>query len=99
MQVAPPAEIDDGQLDLVLMRQGPKLAFLRALTKIKDGSHTALDQVSLEVDTDVTVTFDRAMPVAADGETLRFAAPLAAGTPVRIRVLPGALTIVAPAAS
>ncbi len=99
MQVAPPARVDDGQLDLVLMRDGPKLAFLRALTKIKDGSHTALDQVSLAVDTDVTVTADRAMPVAADGETLRFAAPLPAGTPVRIRVLPGALTIVAPAAT
>jgi diacylglycerol kinase (ATP) len=99
MLVAPPARLDDGQLDLVLMRHGPKLAFLRALTKIKDGSHTALDQVSLAVDTDVTVTADRSMPVAADGETLRFAAPLPAGTPVRIRVLPGALTIVAPAAT
>jgi diacylglycerol kinase (ATP) len=99
MQVAPPARIDDGQLDLVLMRHGPKLAFLQALTKIKDGSHTALDQVSLEVDTDVTVTADRTMPVAADGETLRFAAPLPAGTPVRIRILPAALTVVAPAAA
>jgi YegS/Rv2252/BmrU family lipid kinase len=99
MKVAPAALIDDGQLDLVLMRHGPRLAFLRALTKIKDGSHTSLDQVSLETDTDVTVTVDRALPVAADGETLRFAAPLPAGTPVRIRVLPGALTIIAPAAA
>jgi diacylglycerol kinase (ATP) len=96
MQVAPPARIDDGQLDLVLMRHGPKLTFIRALTKIKDGSHTALEQVSLERDTDLTVTIDRPMPVAADGETISFAAPLPAGTPVRIRVLPGALTVLAP---
>jgi diacylglycerol kinase (ATP) len=96
MQVAPPALIDDGQLDLVLMRHGPKLAFIRALMKIKDGTHTVLAQVSLERDTDVTLTIDRPMPVAADGETIGFAAPLPAGTPVRIRVLPGALTVIAP---
>jgi diacylglycerol kinase (ATP) len=96
MKVAPPAEIDDGLLDLVLMRHGPKAAFVRALTKIKDGSHTALDQVSLERDTEVTLTIGRAMPVAADGEALTFAAPLPAGTPLRIRVLPGALTVIAP---
>jgi len=39
------------------------------------------------------------MPVAADGETLPFAAPLPAGTELRIRVLPGALTVIAPAGS
>lgn len=96
MMVAPPALVDDGLLDLVLMRHGPKLAFVRALTKIKDGSHTALAEVSLARDTEVTMTIDRPVPVAADGETLRFAAPLPAGTPLRIRVLPGALTVLAP---
>jgi diacylglycerol kinase (ATP) len=99
MKVAPPALIDDGQLDLVLMRHGPKLAFVRALAKIKDGSHTTLDQVSLECHAEVTITIDRAIPVAADGETLPFAAPLPAGTPLRIRVLPAALTVIAPPAS
>jgi diacylglycerol kinase (ATP) len=99
MMVAPPARVDDGILDLVLMRHGPKLAFVRALSKIKDGSHVSLAEVSLERDTDVTLTADRALPVAADGETLAFAAPLPAGTPLRIRVLPGALTVIAPPAS
>jgi diacylglycerol kinase (ATP) len=97
MNVAPPAAIDDGILDLVLMRHGPKLAFVRALAKIKDGSHVTLEQVSLERETEVTLTMDRAIPVAADGETLPFAAPLPARTPLRIRVLPAALTLVAPA--
>jgi diacylglycerol kinase family enzyme len=96
MMVAPPARIDDGILDLVLMRHGPKLAFVRALAKIKDGSHTSLAEVSLERDHEVTLTIDRPMPVAADGETLPFAAPLPAGTKLRIRVLPGALTVIAP---
>jgi diacylglycerol kinase (ATP) len=99
MQVAPPAAIDDGILDLVMMRHGPKLAFIRALTKIKDGAHTSLEQVSLECCTDLTLTVDRALPVAADGETLLFAAPLPAGTPLRVRVLPAALTVIAPVPS
>jgi diacylglycerol kinase (ATP) len=94
MHVAPPARIDDGVLDLVLMRHGPKLHFIRALSKIKDGSHIRLDEVTLTRDTEVTLTVDRPVPVAADGETLPFAAPLSAGTPLRIRVLPGALTVV-----
>ncbi|HXW46857.1 MAG TPA: diacylglycerol kinase family protein [Streptosporangiaceae bacterium] len=96
MKVAPPARIDDGILDLVLMRHGPKLAFLRALAKIKDGSHVSLEQVSLDRDTEVTLTISQDMPVAADGETLPFAAPLPAGTPLRIRVLRSALTVIAP---
>ena len=99
MLVAPSACVDDGVLDLVLMRHGPKLAFVRALAKIKDGAHTGLPQVSLERDNEVTLTVDRPMPVAADGETLPFGSPLAAGTPLRIRVLPGALTVIAPASS
>ncbi|MGO8959618.1 MAG: diacylglycerol/lipid kinase family protein [Streptosporangiaceae bacterium] len=97
MLVAPPACVDDGVLDLVIMRHGPKLAFVRALTKIRDGSHTALQQVSLAREDEVTLTVDRPLPVAADGETLSFAAPLRARTPLRIRVLPGALTVIAPA--
>lgn len=99
MKVAPSALIDDGQLELVLMRHGPKAAFIRALTKIKDGSHIELDQVSVEQVTEVTLTIDRAIPVAADGETLSFAAPLPAGTPLRIRALPRALTVIVPQAS
>lgn len=99
MLVAPPARVDDRELDLVLMRDGPKLAFVRALTKIKDGSHVHLAEVSLHRCADMTLTMDRDMPVAADGETLPWAAPLPAGTPLRVRVLPGALSVIAPPAS
>jgi YegS/Rv2252/BmrU family lipid kinase len=96
MHVAPAARIDDGELDLILMRHAPKVTFLRCLTKIKDGSHVELEAVSVLRDTDVTLTIDRALPVAADGETLAFAAPLPAGAELRIRVLPAALTVLAP---
>ncbi len=96
MQVAPPARIDDGILDIVIMRDGPRLAFLRALAKIRSGSHLSLPQISLEQGTEVVLSIDRDMPAAADGETLRCAAPLPAGSQLRIRALPGALTVLTP---
>jgi diacylglycerol kinase (ATP) len=96
MMVAPPAQVHDGILDLVIMRQGPKLAFVRALMKIRDGSHVSLPQISLERGADLTLTIDRDMPAAADGETLAAAAPLPAGVPLRIRVLPSILTVLTP---
>jgi diacylglycerol kinase (ATP) len=95
MQVAPQALIDDGILDVVLMRHAAKLTFVRALLKIKDGSHVALPQITLDRATEVTVTMTRDLPAAADGEALACADPLAAGTPMRIRVLPGALSVYA----
>ncbi len=97
MKVAPPAELDDGLLDIVIMRHGPRAAFVRTLLKIKSGSHIALPQISLDRGSDVTVTAGRDLPAAADGETLPFAAPLSSGTPLRIRALPGALRVLVPA--
>lgn len=99
MQVAPPAVVDDGVLDLVLMRHAPKLAFVRVLLKIKDGSHITLPQIVLERGADVTITMNRDLPAAADGEPLPCAMPLAAGAPLRIHALPAAVAVLAPAGS
>jgi diacylglycerol kinase (ATP) len=96
MQVAPSAVIDDGVLDVVIMRAGPKLAFVRALARVSSGTHLTLPQISIERGTEVILTIDRDMTAAADGETLSCAAPLRAATPLRIRVLPGALTVLTP---
>ncbi|MDQ8043632.1 MAG: diacylglycerol kinase family protein [Patulibacter sp.] len=98
MKIAPPARIDDGRLDIVTMSDASKITFLRGLAKVSDGSHVTFPQVDLHTDTDLTFTVDRAMPVGADGETLPFADPLPAGQPVRVRVLPGALTVITPGA-
>lgn len=97
MMVAPPARIDDGVLDIVTMRAGPRLAFVRALLKIRDGSHVTLPQIGLARAVSVTLTMDADLPAAADGEPLPGARPLPAGTPVAIRALPGALTALVPA--
>ena len=96
MMVAPPARPDDGLLDIVAMRHGPRLAFLRVLLSVRTGSHVSRPEVSLDRAAAVTVTMDRAMPVAADGETLPWARPLPAGTPLTVRALPAALKVLAP---
>jgi diacylglycerol kinase (ATP) len=96
MQVAPGAAIDDGMLDVVIMRSGPKLAFVRALAKIRSGAHLRLAQISMDRGTEVILTISADLPVAADGDTLPFAAPLRAGTPLRVRAVPAALTVLTP---
>ncbi len=93
-----PADMDDGMLDIVIMRHGPKLAFIRALLKIRNGSHLGPAQISLDRGTEVTVTVDRDLPAAADGETLLCAAPLHPGTPLHIRAMPRALRLLVPGA-
>jgi diacylglycerol kinase (ATP) len=96
MKVAPSAELDDGRLDVLIMRHAPRLAFLRVLLKIRSGTHLGLPQISHARCSEVTITVDRDLPAGADGDTLPCAAPLRAGTPLRIRALPGALRVLVP---
>lgn len=96
MRVAPRAVVDDGLLDIVQMRHGSRLAFLRVLLRIRGGTHVTLPLISLDRGAAVTLTMDRAVPAAADGETLPGAGPLPAGTPLTVRALPGALTVLVP---
>ena len=96
MKVAPSAELDDGLLDVLVMRHAPRLAFLRVLMRIRSGTHLGLPQISHERHSEVTITVDRDLPAAADGDTLPGGAPLPAGTPLRIRALPGALRVIVP---
>lgn len=94
---APAADVTDGLLDVVMVRDGRKLAFVQAMMMADRGTHVRLSQVSTARAASVTVSADRAMPAGADGETLGCASPLAAGAPLRIRALPGALRVITPA--
>jgi YegS/Rv2252/BmrU family lipid kinase len=96
-KAAPGADIGDGLLDVIMVRHGGKMSFVRVMLKAGKGTHVRMDQVSTHRSAAVTVTADRAMPAAADGETLACASPLGAGSPLRIRALPGALRVIAPA--
>lgn len=96
-KAAPGADLSDGLLDVLIVGHGRKLSFVRVMLRAGPGTHVELAQVSVFQAATVTVTADRAMPAAADGETLACAAPLSAGQPLHVRVLPGALRVIAPA--
>jgi YegS/Rv2252/BmrU family lipid kinase len=91
MFVAPDAELDDGLLDLVLTGEVSKLRFLVNLPKVFKGRHIDNEEVSTLRAGEVEVSADRPFAVFADGEHIT-------DLPVRIRVLPGALSVIAPTA-
>jgi diacylglycerol kinase (ATP) len=95
---APAADVSDGLLDVIMVRDGWKLSFLQVMLLARSGGHVRLGQVSTARAASVTVTTDRAMPVGADGETLPAACPLPPASPLRVRVLPAALRVIAPPA-
>lgn len=96
VRAAPAADVSDGLLDVIIVGDGRKLSFLRVMLRANQGTHVQLAQVTAYQAAAVTVTTDRAMPAAADGETLACAAPLTAGQPLHVRALPGALRVITP---
>lgn len=93
MPAAPDADISDGLLDVVAVRDGSKLSFVRVMLMASQGRHTRMAQVAIGRAASVTVSADRALFPGADGEPLSCASPLATGVPLSIRALPGALRV------
>jgi YegS/Rv2252/BmrU family lipid kinase len=89
MFVAPDAELDDGKLDVVWVGQVAKLRFLINLPKVFKGRHVDNQEVTVVRAAEVTISADRPFAVYADGDHL-------ADLPATVRVLPRALTVIAP---
>jgi diacylglycerol kinase family enzyme len=96
MRVAPAALIDDGVLDQITMHRAGKAAFVRALIRVRNGSHVTMPQVSMARVIELAISSSRDMPAAADGEELRCASPLPAGQQLLIRAVPAALRVLVP---
>jgi diacylglycerol kinase (ATP) len=91
MRIAPDARIDDGLLDLVIVREVAKSTLLSIFPKVYSGKHVGHPAVTLVRTRRAEITVDRAMTMYGGGEPLR---PVAAGEPVVVEVVPGALAIV-----
>ena len=89
MFVAPNAELDDGLLDVVWVSDVAKLRYLANLPKVFKGRHVDSDEVTVLRAAEVTISADRPFAVYADGDHL-------ADLPATIRLLPRALTVIAP---
>ena len=92
MFVAPDAELDDGQLDVVMIAETSKLTYLRGLPKVFDGSHVKLENVRSMRGAVVEVATDRGFAVYADGDAI-------AETPATMRVEQRCLKVIVPAGS
>jgi len=89
MFVLPQAELDDGQLDLILSADTSKLHFLRHLPKVFKGTHVDDPSVTMLRGARVEVAADRPFTVYADGDPID-------DLPCTITVEPRCLRIVVP---
>jgi len=89
MFIAPDAELDDGEFDIVTVGEVGKLRFVSNLPKVFKGTHVEEDEVRVFRAPHLELTASRPFPVYADGEHLT-------ELPATIRILPRALRVLAP---
>jgi YegS/Rv2252/BmrU family lipid kinase len=90
MFIAPDAELDDGEFDIVTVGEVGKLRFVSNLPKVFKGTHVEEDEVRVFRAPRLELSASRPLPVYADGEHLT-------DLPVSLRILPRALSVIAPA--
>jgi YegS/Rv2252/BmrU family lipid kinase len=89
MFIAPDAELDDGEFDIVTVGEVGKLRFVGNLPKVFKGTHVEEDEVRVFRAPQLELTASRPFPVYADGEHLT-------DLPAALRILPRALSVLAP---
>ncbi|MFE0647009.1 diacylglycerol/lipid kinase family protein [Streptomyces sp. NPDC059534] len=87
-KVAPDARVDDGLLDVVVIKEAPKRLFFAMMNELKTGAHLARPQVEVLRGKEIRIEADRPLPYGADGE-------VDATLPVTLRVQPAALHVLA----
>jgi YegS/Rv2252/BmrU family lipid kinase len=91
MRVAPDASLDDGEFDIVMVGETGKLRYLSNLPKVFKGTHVDNEEVRIVRARSLELSASRPFAVYADGEHLT-------DLPASLRVLPRALSVVAPPA-
>ncbi|MEU0897889.1 diacylglycerol/lipid kinase family protein [Streptomyces massasporeus] len=85
-RIAPEARLDDGLLDVVMIRDAPRRLFFALMKELGTGAHIHRPQVRVLRGREIRIEADRDLPYGADGE-------IEAALPVTARVLPGALRV------
>jgi YegS/Rv2252/BmrU family lipid kinase len=89
MFLAPDAALDDGLLDVVMIARKSKRAYLRGLPRVFNGRHLRDPALTLARGREISFRADRPFTAYADGDPI-------GELPLTVRVLPGALRVVAP---
>jgi diacylglycerol kinase family enzyme len=89
MYVLPDAEIDDGRLDVMFVKEASKLRLLALLPRVFKGTHGTSELVEFHRGGEIEVSSDRPFAIYADGD------PIGA-TPAIMRVERRSLRVIAP---
>jgi YegS/Rv2252/BmrU family lipid kinase len=86
MRLAPEALLDDGQLDVVLIKKMARARYAWHLPKVFRGRHVGLDVVGMHRTTEAVLSADRPFTIYADGDPI-------GELPARIRTVPRAIAV------
>ena len=89
MYVAPDADLEDGEFDVVTIQKVSKFRFLSNLPKVFKGTHVLNDEVQVVRASRLSLSASRPFAVYADGEHLT-------DLPTDLRVIPHALRVLVP---
>ncbi|MGW0765528.1 YegS/Rv2252/BmrU family lipid kinase [Streptomyces sp. NPDC002676] len=84
--IAPAARVDDGLLDIVMIREAPRHLFFTLMNELKTGAHVHRPEVRVLRGRELRIEASRPVPYGADGE-------VDATLPVTVRVRPGDLAM------
>lgn len=90
MYIAPDAELDDGEFDIVAIGEVSKLRFASNLPKVFKGTHVEAEEIRVFRAQHLELSASKPFAVYADGEHLT-------DLPASLRVLPRALSVLVPA--
>lgn len=89
LKIVPDAVVDDGLLDILVVEAGPKRQLAPFMNQARHGTHINRPEVSVRRARRVTLTADRPVPVAADGDNL-------GSLPCTVTLRPAALDVITP---
>ena len=89
LRTQPVGRPTDGQLDVVTIAAQSKLRYLRGLPRVFNGSHLTDPAVDIVQGREITFRADRPFTAYADGDPI-------GDLPLTVKVLAGALRVVAP---
>jgi diacylglycerol kinase (ATP) len=88
MRLAPRAKVDDGKIDVVILRSASRWQMFRLFAKVFDGSHVNMPCVEYHQVRSMRIVSDDRTPLDLDGE-------IKSAESVSVTVLPGAMRIFA----
>jgi sphingosine kinase len=84
MRLAPRAKVDDGKIEVVILRNASRWQMFRLLARVFDGSHVDMPCVECHQVRSLSILSDDRTPLDLDGE-------IKGTTPVSIQMIPGAI--------